>query len=199
MEDLKESLGKTLHSARKAAGLSVDDAVYIGKIPRDVVKALEAEDFGFFNSPLYARSFLQQYGDYVGVDVDLWLDDIEPTAMIDGDDLESLIDLSGPAVGVPLQEKPKRKKSGGSSSMAVVWLVLLTGGLIYGGIKAYDVLDARFAPAPTPSEETKTAAKTPEPEAEEPAKPEPVVVKPAIRAEPEAPRRAILVEEPPEE
>ena len=99
MDDIKDSLGKALRTAREAAGISMDDAVYLGKMPRDVIQALENEDFGFFNSPLYARSFLKQYGDYVGVDVVPWLDDIEPTAMIDGDDLESLIDLSGPGLG----------------------------------------------------------------------------------------------------
>ncbi|MGJ8644588.1 MAG: helix-turn-helix domain-containing protein [Luteolibacter sp.] len=194
MDDFKESLGKTLRTAREAAGISMDDAVYLGKMPRDVIQALESEDFGFFNSPLYARSFLQQYGNYVGVDVELWLDDIEPTAMIDGDDLESLIDLSAPTGVSMLQEKPKKKKSSGS--MAAVWLVIITGGLIFGGVKVYESLDQQLSVEVPPVESSKPPADTPEPETEEIVNIEPVEEKKPALAEPEAPKRAIVIELP---
>lgn len=198
MDDFKESLGKTLCSAREAAGISLDDAVYIGKIPRDVILALESEDFGYFNSPLYARSFLQQYGNYVGVDVELWLDDIEPTAMIDGDDLESLIDLSGSAVSSALVEKPKKNKPGGS--MAAVWLILITGGLIFGGVKAYQSLEKKLSEEQPPAELTKKPPEDSEPTEE---KIEEIAATDTIdedsppppRNEPEAPKRAIPVSE----
>lgn len=197
MDDFKESLGKTLRDAREAAGTSLDDAVYLGKIPRDVVLALESENFGYFNSPLYARSFLQQYGDYVGVDVELWLDDIEPTAMIDGDDLESLIDLSGPAAAPALKEKKlKKKKSGGST--AAIWLILLTGGLIFGGIKVFELLDKQLSEDDPPPELSKSPAETIESENEEIAETKPVEEEPTPRIEPEAPKRAIVIELPEE-
>lgn len=194
MDDFKESLGKTLQNAREAAGISMDDAVYLGKMPRDVIQALESEDFGFFNSPLYARSFLQQYGNYVGVDVELWLDDIEPTAMIDGDDLESLIDFTSPAAAPVLQEKSKRKKSSGS--MAAVWLLLITGGLIFGGVKVYESLDKQLSTEEPPAELSKSPADTSKPEIEETAKIEPVEEKKPALVEPEAPKRAIVIELP---
>jgi cytoskeletal protein RodZ len=195
MDDIKESLGKALRTAREAAGISVDDAVYLGKMPRDVINALESEDFGYFNSPLYARSFLQQYGDYVGVDVIPWSDDIEPTAMIDGDDLESLIDLSGPAAVPVLHEKPKKKKSGGS--MAVIWLILITGGLVYGGVKIFENFDKQHSKDDLISEikgEPKADSENTVPE--ETAVTEPTEEETPDTSEPEAPRRAIVIELP---
>ncbi|MEP2777564.1 MAG: helix-turn-helix domain-containing protein [Luteolibacter sp.] len=198
MDDLKDSLGTTLRTAREAAGISVDDAVYIAKLPRDVVHALENEDFGFFNSPLYARSFLQQYGDYVGVNVDPWLSDIEATAMIDGDDLDSFIDLSGPVVVPVLHEKEKSKKSGGNS-MAVIWLILITAGLVYGGVKIMETLDSHFTKPEPVAENDDTPADSDEKSAtQETATTTPAEEEPTAQTEPEAPKRAIVIELPEE-
>lgn len=60
---METNFGKTLRAAREASGITVDDAVYLAKMPRAVVEALEADDLGFFTSPLYAGSFLRQYGE----------------------------------------------------------------------------------------------------------------------------------------
>lgn len=192
---MKESLGKALRSAREGAGISVDDAVYIGKLPRGVIHALESEDFGYFNSPLYARSFLQQYGNYVGVDVEHWLDDIEPTAMIDGDDLESLIDLSGSAVASVLRERSKKAKS--SSRMPAIWLILVTGGLIYGGVKVYETFEQKHSEeSPIVQDEGSKQEPLESLLPEEIPETVPAEEKTAARNEPEAPKRAIPVSEP---
>ena len=142
--EMEETLGNTLRAARKTAGISVDDAVYLAKMPRAVVEALETEDFGFFSSPLYARSFLQQYGDYVGADVEPWLNDLEPTTMIDGQAVESFIDISEPVAAAVTREKPKNQTSGGA--MAAVWMILITAGLVWGGITVYEKFESKLAP-----------------------------------------------------
>lgn len=178
---MEQNLGKRLRAAREAAGLEVDDAVYRAKLPRAVVEALETDDFGFFASPLYARSFLKQYGDYVGLDVSLWLDDLVPTAMIDGDAADSIIEIEESTQPV-LRER--QRKGGGGGSMAALWLIVITGGLVFGGIELFKDFESKHSKAPAPIQET--AAK-PEIEKVEEEK------KTVSTDGPEAPKRAIIV------
>jgi cytoskeletal protein RodZ len=183
---MEESLGKTLRNAREASGITVDDAVYRARMPRAVVEALEADDFGFFASPLYARSFLKQYGEYIGVDVDPWIDDIVPTPLIDSDAAEAYIDIADPDP-VPAKMENTKEKSTGGGAMAAVWMVLITGGLVWGGVEYFRRLDGKLS-TPAPQQ-----AAAPAPVQEDDAVPETPEEKPIANAEPEAPRRAIIV------
>ena len=194
---MEESLGRTLRSAREASGLTVDDAVYRAKLPRAVVEALEADDFGFFSSPLYARSFLRQYGEYIGADVGPWIDDLVPTALIESETLEAFIDLTAPEPAPKAREKEKPRKTGGGA-MAAVWMILITGGLVWGGIEIFRHYETKTTPplqAPGPQQAAATPAPPEEPLAESPEK-KPAA--PSPPAEPEPPQRAIIVEVPEE-
>lgn len=184
---MEENLGKKLRRAREAAGITVDDAVYRARMPRAVVEALEAEDFGFFTSPLYARSFLKQYGEYVGLDVSPWVDDLVPTALIDGEAAEVFIEIREMAP-VPVIRQRKRE-TGGGGAMAAVWMLLITGGLVWGGILLFMDFDRKHATAPPPAQAPPAEAET---IAEETESPEAEV---AATVGPEPPRRAIIVRE----
>lgn len=193
---MEETLGNTLRASRKAAGISVDDAVYLAKMPRAVVEALEAEDFGFFSSPLYARSFLQQYGDYVGANIEPWLNDLEPTTMIDGQAVESFIDISEPVVAAVTRVKPKSSSGGGA--WAALWMILITGGAVWGGIKVYENFESKFAGSsdavsePALIDNSQNVAPTEEAEETPTAEEE---KKSVADAQSEPPRRAIIVRE----
>lgn len=178
----------------------MDDAVYLGKMPRAVVEALEAGDFGFFNSPLYARSFLKQYGEYVGADVEPWLDDLVPMTMIDGTAVESFIDIADPIDAPKPRKKTKPKSSENSGTWGALWLLIITAGLIWGGMKIFQTFDAKLADVEADlaakeqdeskenaTEEEKPAVKTDAQSEEEIA---------AEQSNPEPPRRAIIVAEP---
>ncbi len=186
---MEESLGNILRSAREASGITVDDAVYRAKLPRAVVEALEAGDIGFFASPLYARSFLKQYGEYVGVDVSQWIDDLVPTTLIDSETVESFIDLSDSTTPPATREKGKEKtKSSGGGAMAAVWMALITGGLVWGGIEVFKRLDGKLSPpSPVPQQATAADSAPPETALDEPEE------KPIATTQPEPPRRAIIV------
>jgi len=183
---MEENLGKKLRRARESAGLTVDDAVYRAKMPRAVVEALEAEDFGFFTSPLYARSFLRQYGDYVGLDVSPWIDDLVPTALIDGEAVEAFIEIKDTAPA-PVPRERKRE-TGGGGAMAAMWMIVITGGLIWGGLEIYRGMERKHAEAPVP---TTTAIAEPPAEETESAEDE----RTAETDAPEPPKRAIIVRE----
>jgi cytoskeleton protein RodZ len=190
---MDESLGKKLRAAREASGITVDDAVYRAKLPRAVVEALEAEDFGFFTSPLYARSFLKQYGDYIGMDVTPWIDDLEPTSMIDGEAVEAFINISDSAPLPITREKAKGSRGGGV--MPLVWLIVIVGGMAWGSIKLFKEFDQKTSEDPELTQESTPPVPKPEkpPQTNGGAKPE-TDENPAA-ASPEQPRRAIIVRE----
>jgi cytoskeletal protein RodZ len=75
---MEKKIGQTLKNAREAADMTVDDVVNRAKIPRAAIEALEADDITYFTCPLYAQSFLRQYGDYIGLDVEPWMDNLFP-------------------------------------------------------------------------------------------------------------------------
>lgn len=185
---MEDNLGIKLRCAREAAGLTVDDAVYRAKLPRAVVEALEADDFGFFTSPLYARSFLKQYGDYVRLDVTPWIEDLVPTALIDGEAVEAFIEIDEPAPAPILRERKKEVAGGGT--MAAMWLTVITGGLIWGGMEVYRGFERQHSEAPAPVETASTEADPAAGEVES-AEEE----KTAAAEGPEPPRRAIIVRE----
>lgn len=190
---MENSLGKTLRKTRESAGISVDDAVYLARIPRSVVLALEDEDFGFFTSPLYARSFLRQYGDYIGADVEPWIDDLVPATMIDGEAVESFVDISEPVAAAVTREKPPKS----NGTFAAIWMILITAGLVWGGLEIYKNFEANLA------EETPETVRTDEEPADEgetvstAEEPVPEEIPPEEKDNvPEPPKRAIIVDLP---
>lgn len=196
---METKLGDQLRSARESAGISVDDAVYRAKFPRAVVEALETEDFGFFTSPLYARSFLRQYSDYVGADVGEWIDDLVPAPMIDSRSVESLVEALDIAEPVKVANEPK---VGSGNLMAAVWMIAITGGMIWGGITIYEKLDSQLseiaqppsgvgADAPSDSDLVADAETSTENDTDDPSTP--------TESAPEGPKRAIIVNLPEEE
>ena len=197
---MESTLGEKLKSARESAGISVDDAVYRAKFPREVVNALESEDFGFFTSPLYARSFLKQYGDYVGADVADWIDSLVSDPMIDGESVESVIDA--PPENLKQDSKEKTKKSG-SGALAAVWMITITAGIVWGGVQIYEKLDTQFSEnEPKTSESSSSPSEGAEGIPQNQSEEEEVVAaveQEPVDTSPERPKRAIIVNIPEEE
>lgn len=192
---MEENLGNKLRGAREQAGITIDDAVYLAKMPRSVVQALESDNFGFFTSPLYARSFLKQYSEYVGVDVTPWLDDLIPITLIDGDDLDSYIDIAEPPAH---DANPKKIKSSGGP-MAAVWMIVITGGLVWGGIKVFESFDRKLSAIQQSEDSENSAQQNPvdlnSEKVEQPEMSSEPEQKPIVSVTPEVPRRAIVVPE----
>lgn len=186
---MEENIGKRLRRAREGSGLTVDDAVYRAKLPRDVVEALENGDFGYFASPLYARSFLKQYGEYVGVDVAPWIDDLVPTPLIDREAVEAFMEIVKPVpAAVP---KERKKETGGGNAMSAMWLIVISGSLVWGGLEFYRMFERKHSEAPAATA-TATATEAEPVTAEEESKEEEHT---AANDGPEPPRRAIIVRE----
>jgi cytoskeletal protein RodZ len=60
-------LGNTLSRARRARGITIEDAERDTHVSRRYLQALETEDFSVFPAPVYARGFLRTYSRYLGL------------------------------------------------------------------------------------------------------------------------------------
>lgn len=179
---MDDSIGRILRQAREAADLSLDDVVFLGKIPRGVAEALESDNFSFFSSPFYAKSFLEKYSSYLGVDAGDWLDALEPATLIDREAIDTLVEFTRHS-SIPIVERTKTRSSGGMASASIL---VISGFLIFGGIRFYQSLEQQHTekPAQVPSESVQ--ADSPAEEAEEEETPAAVTDT--------SPPRAIIVE-----
>jgi helix-turn-helix protein len=63
-------IGQALAAKRGERGLSIDQVAASTRIKREHLRALEAEDFGHFSAPVYAKGYLRTYATYLGLDAD---------------------------------------------------------------------------------------------------------------------------------
>lgn len=62
------TIGQRLEAARQAKGVSVSEAGHATKILGKFIEAMESDDFGALSAPVYAKSFIKMYADYLGLD-----------------------------------------------------------------------------------------------------------------------------------
>jgi cytoskeleton protein RodZ len=140
-----EQIGAKLRSAREAAGLDVEDVAFRTRIPRSVVESLEAEDFSVFISPVYAKSFLSQYSEFLNVDAQIWLDALEPGSFMAGGQVHALLD--GPET-LMAEKAPATEPRGGL--LSVLGLLTLSSAIVVGAIKGYEYFEISFGAAERP-------------------------------------------------
>ncbi len=63
-----ETIGYQLRAARARKSLTVDQAAQATKVKLEYLLALEADKFDEIPAPIYVKSYLKIYGDYLGLD-----------------------------------------------------------------------------------------------------------------------------------
>jgi cytoskeletal protein RodZ len=144
MEEVFDQIGIRLKSAREAAGLVVDDVVFRTGLPKNIVIALENEDFYTFTSPLYAKSFLAQYSDFLKVDALPWIDAIEPGSFVPSAMIGQVVEAPE-TVAVLIQPASPQHRAGW---FAVLGLLAVSVALVYGAVQGYDAFESRFGKEP---------------------------------------------------
>ncbi len=139
VEEYPDQIGERLQQARERAGLTVDDVLFKTRIPRSVMLALEAGDFSTFSSPTYAKSFLSQYSEYLGVDAQLWLDALQPASFISGEFVQPLWKEADERKDEKVAEAPSQM--GWLSGLSVL---AASGALVFMAMKGYEVLEKKF-------------------------------------------------------
>ena len=142
-----EQIGPKLKVARESKGLDLAEAAKHSQIPHASIEALEKEDFSYFDSPVYARSFLLQYSEFLDVDAQTWLEALKPGSFIASGAL-----LKGPEEPTRRMEKAGSQTKGGGVS--VIILLMVTAGIICAVIKGIEYFESKQDPKP-PSGETR--------------------------------------------
>lgn len=159
MDELSDQIGEQLQKAREKAGLAVDDVAFQTRIPHTAIEALESEDFSYFISPVYAKSFLSQYSSFLNVEAGPWLDALKPSAFIDGDPLIPLLGGFGqPSVEAPRHGEPR----GGWISM--LWLLVVSCGVVFAAMKAFEFFERQFGVEAVPQANEQNRNYSPQPE-----------------------------------
>jgi cytoskeleton protein RodZ len=70
-------IGSTLREARMRARIDISEVETSTKIRAKYLRALENEEWDLLPGPVYVRSFLKTYGDYLGLDSRLMLDEFK--------------------------------------------------------------------------------------------------------------------------
>ena len=76
-------IGNALRAEREALGSSLKDVSHRTRIPVQTLHELEENDYSSFPSRAYAKSFLAQYSQHLGVDADEWLDQFDTGNVLD--------------------------------------------------------------------------------------------------------------------
>lgn len=141
MEEIWYQIGERLREARERKGLTVADVAHLTRIHWSVIEALEAEEFAVFSSPLYAKSFLEQYSAFVGVDASSWMELFEPAPFVGPEVLEPLLDGGAAAPVAPSRDASSPRDDGSSPTLLVL---CATGLLVFAAVVGYRFYESRF-------------------------------------------------------
>src|SRR5436309_7240330 len=70
-------IGSTLREARMRARIDISEVEAQTKIRAKYLRAMENEEWDMLPGPVYTKSFLRTYGDYLGLDSRLLVDDFK--------------------------------------------------------------------------------------------------------------------------
>ncbi len=175
-------IGEQLREAREGKGLDLRDVEHSTRIPLATLKALEESDYSIFPSPTYARSFLSQYSEFLGVDAHAWIDSFETGNVLSNVNDHGYLQQHNEHIGdhryhpEPVQRTRRTKHrddtsqsvgTGGTSILQTLTVFLLTALLIGGGIYAYTKFEPMLKEAINDSGQNKKVAA---PEASTPPK-----------------------------
>jgi len=95
-------IGIQLQKAREKLGYDYDYIYQETKIHPRVLKALEEEDFEYFKSPIYIKSFLRKYARFLGLDSSEALADLESVFLRFSKKEQHRITVTSPSLLSPL-------------------------------------------------------------------------------------------------
>src|SRR5215469_733590 len=70
-------IGSTLREARMRARIDITEVEAATKIRAKYLRAIENEDWDLLPGPVFVKSFLKTYGDYLGLDSRLLIDEFK--------------------------------------------------------------------------------------------------------------------------
>ena len=140
-----KDIGEQLSAAREAKSLELKEISKATRIPEATLEALEKSDYSIFPNPTYARSFLSQYSEYLGVDADEWVDSFETgDVLAHGAERNQFTQTtSSPA------ERSQTTQVDRSALLQTITVIIITVSLIIGGYYLYKKIENSLGGQPT--------------------------------------------------
>ena len=145
-------IGEELRKGREKKELSLQDVAHEIRVPLGTLRALEENDYSGFPSPAYAKSFLQQYADFLRIDADDWLESFETGNVLA--DAGSYDYLAGEEEEIEVAPRPaprrrrkeKREKvTGGGGVKQPIIIFVLTALLVSGAVWGFFEFEKRLS------------------------------------------------------
>ena len=153
-------IGARLAARRQKVGIPIDKAAKDTRIPVARLRAIECDDFSSFSHPTYARLFLTDYANYLGVpldDIRDYLPGAKNLGSTDNNYLNVLLSKPGFLQGDQFKSIRRLLFAVG----VLIGVLLLVGAGIYSW-RAWKKIE-RVKPAPLPVEVEAIPAATPTP------------------------------------
>lgn len=169
------NFGALLRETRASFGWSLQDVAHRTRIPARTLRELEDNDYSNFPNRTYAKSFLAQYAEHLGIDALEWLDNFEtgdPLADLDryeylrrhDERLETA--PRGLRSDKPIfkrdsdrKERPANRPRSMATQPLLVFLVTagIVTGAVFGFMKLSDEFSEQTAGVPAPAAEEDVA------------------------------------------
>ncbi|MFM8983753.1 MAG: helix-turn-helix domain-containing protein, partial [Spartobacteria bacterium] len=153
-------IGARLAARRQKVGIPIEKAAKDTRIPVTRLRAIECDDFSSFSHPTYARLFLTDYANYLGVpieDIREYLPGVKGLGSADNNYLNVLLSKPGFLQGEQFKSIRRLLFAVGF----LVALLILVGAGIYSW-RAWKKIE-RVKPVTPPAEEMPAPIATPEP------------------------------------
>jgi cytoskeleton protein RodZ len=144
-------IGTTLREARMRARIDIAEVEAHTKIRAKYLRAIENEEFDLLPGPVYVKSFLRTYGDYLGLDSRMLVDDYKRR-------YERPFDHDQRPVATRARERERERKP--RRPVIPPWLVI--GLVLIAVVVALGILGSRNGGhnTPTPSVHARTTPRT---------------------------------------
>jgi cytoskeletal protein RodZ len=112
-------IGSTLREARMRDRIDISEVEAQTKIRAKYLRAIENEEWDLLPGPIYAKSFLRTYGDYLGLDTRMLIDEFKRRYE---DPTEQEV---RPIGSIPARERDRRPRGPGMPSWAPVGIAVV--------------------------------------------------------------------------
>lgn len=151
-------IGARLKEAREQKNLSLEDLQETTKIQKRYLAAIEEGNFGVLPGKFYAKAFIKEYANAVGLDPNELLDDFEEKPPVQTEELET-------AEYTRIKQNRDRSQSRSNPSLVPkLTVVLLIAAIVVLAIVFYQKTAANDSTDPVKNQEGNEIIRTPEPD-----------------------------------
>ncbi len=125
--------GQTLADSREAKGLTIADVATRLNVTEAIVNGLERDDYTNLPPTIYTRGYLRNYANLLEIDPEPLLERHKQlTSAVDEEQVTKPAAIHAETSGRMIRKKQFKRKKDRSTSLFIVLLILMMGGIGYG-------------------------------------------------------------------